>query len=97
MRQLVSGILIFYRKLVAPTLIFSALVGLFGFPMSGRYSFLGLGVGYMLFAPFFHYFIYDIRNSNEYFFYHNMGLSRAALWVASVIISITIGITLAAL
>lgn len=82
---------------MVPTLIFSALVGLVGFPMSGRYSLAGVGIGYMLFSPFFHYFIYDIRNSNEYYFYHNMGLSRLALWVVSVTISLAVGLILVAL
>jgi hypothetical protein len=47
-----------------------------------------------LFAPFFHFAIYEIRNPNEYYFYYNLGLSKTVLWISTIAISFCIGLIL---
>jgi hypothetical protein len=53
-----------------------------------------IGIVYICLTPVFQYFIYEIRNPEEYYFYYNMGLSKLFLWVYSLIISTVIGLTL---
>jgi len=58
---------------------------------AGFFTLQGAGITYILFTPGFLYFIYDIRNPNEYYFYYNLGLSRLNLWVSALSISFVIG------
>jgi len=73
-------------------MILSIMIGLIGIPISGSFSFKVVGLGYILGAPLFHYFIYEVRNYNEYYFYHNLGLSRVSLWILTFIKSAIIGL-----
>lgn len=43
---------------------------------------------YILVAPLFHYFTYEVKNRNDYYFYYNLGFSRIALWASTIIIGI---------
>lgn len=88
---------IFHRKLFFPALVVSLLLGLIGFPLIQSFSFKGVGISYMLFTPLFHYFIYEVRNPNEYYFYHNLGLSRVNLWISTFVVSLFIGTLLMSL
>jgi hypothetical protein len=90
--RILKGIWFFYKKLIIPTLIVSFTIGLIGTSIEGSHSLKGVGLGYIFLAPLFHYFIYEIRNENEYYFYYNLGLSRITLWVLTIIISWFIGI-----
>lgn len=93
MRILIS-ILFFYKKLIIPSLIFSLVIGLAGMAISGSFSLKYVGFAYIIFCPFYQYFIYEIVNKNEYYFYYNMGLNRISLWLSTIIISVIIGIIL---
>lgn len=75
---------LFYRKLIVPTLLFSVLAGFLGSDSSGSFSLKSLGVSYILFSLMFHYFIYEVRSPHEYYFYHNLGLSKTALWASTL-------------
>lgn len=85
---------LFYQKLVIPSLAMSVLMGSAGMLNSGAFSMATTGIAYMLFAPLFHYFIYEIRNSQEYYFYYNMGLSKFTLWITASLISFAMGLIL---
>ncbi|TAJ11958.1 hypothetical protein DMA11_14750 [Marinilabiliaceae bacterium JC017] len=89
--QTIRSIFIFYKKLIIPSLMISLLLGLSGMAITHEFSLGFVGFSYIFFASLFHYFIYEIRNRNEYYFYFNMGLSRIVLWVLSSTISIIIG------
>jgi len=78
--------------LIFPTLIVSILIGLIGVSMSDSFSLKGVGLAYILMSLFFHYFIYEIRNPNEYYFYYNFGLSKIYLWACTLIISLFVGL-----
>ena len=90
--RIIKAILIFYQRLIVPALFLSGLLSLLGGAVSGGFSFQALGFSYIITAPLFHYFIYEIGNSNEYYFYYNMGLSRLVLWIATLALSIIIGL-----
>lgn len=65
-----------------------------GYVKTGKFSWGTVGVYYILMSMVFHYFIYEIRNPNEYYFYYNMGLNRYILWGANLFLSLIIGIIL---
>ena len=84
----VKAIFLFYKKLMVPSLLFSILIGVFSIYMSGQFSATSFGLSYLLLPLLMHYFIYEVRNKNEYFFYHNLGLSKLSLWISTLIISL---------
>jgi len=89
-----KAILIFYQKLITPTLILSGLLGIIGLGITGEFSLKAIGISYIFLGLLFHYFIYEVRNSNEYYFYYNLGLSRLSLWIITFVLSLIIGLTL---
>ncbi len=90
--RIIKAILIFYQKLILPTLVLSGLLGLIGFAIAGEFSLKTIGISYIFLGLLFHYFIYEIRNSNEYYFYYNLGLSRLSLWIITFVLSLVIGL-----
>lgn len=90
--QLLSGIWIFYRKLIIPTLFAAIAIGAIIMGVSGSFYVKPIGVGYIFLTPVFHYFIYEVRNPGEYYFYYNMGLTKGFLWIMSVLLSAFIGL-----
>ena len=92
--RIALSILLFYRKLVIPTLCMSAMSGFLvflntnSFPLAWRWSW----ISFILFTPLFQYFIYEVRNPNEYYFYYNMGISKLSLFISSLILSAIIGL-----
>jgi len=91
------GFWLFYKKLIVPTVTMSVLIGLSGLIVSDSVSTASIGTAYIVFAPFFHFTVYEIRNPNEYYFYHNLGLSKMALWILTFISSLIVGLILIAL
>lgn len=90
----IRAVLTFYSKLLIPVATLSFLLGLIGFPISDSYAFPGVGVGFICFTPLIHYFTYEVKNRNEYYFYYNLGLTKVALWIASILIGFAAGLTL---
>ncbi len=86
-----QGILVFYKKLIAPTIVFSLLSGFVGLILFGTFSLKLVGVSYILMGLLLHYYIYDIRHPNAYYFFFNMGLGKSVLWMATLLIGILIG------
>lgn len=91
---LLKGIYLFHKKLIIPVLSISLLLSLIGGSISTSFFFKILGISYIIFALLFHFYIYEIRNSTEYYFYHNLGLNKICLWLSTVIISLIVGIIL---
>ena len=90
--RIVRSIWMFYKKLVIPALSMAAAIASIAFFNSGSFSFKWFGVSYMIVTPLFHYYIYENRNPNEYYFYYNMGLSKPILWLATLILSSFVGL-----
>jgi len=91
--RIVEAILIFYKKLLIPSLLLSGLLGLIGLAVVGEFSLKTIGISYIFLGLLFHYFTYEVRNSNEYYFYYNLGLSRLSLWLITFTMNLAIGLT----
>lgn len=89
--RILKAILIFYQKLIIPSLILSGLFGFIGLGIAGEFSLKTIGISYVFLGLLFHYFIYEVRNSNEYYFYYNIGLSRLSLWLITFVLNLMIG------
>ena len=93
--RLTLVILLFYKRLIIPSLLFSIIFGSLSYLNPYQFSLKhAIGLAYIFMSPFMHYLIYDVINKNEYYFYYNLGLSRLTLWIASLTISLLIGIIL---
>lgn len=91
--RILKAVLIFYQRLIVPSLIFSGLLGLLGMGITGKFSIKTIGISYIVIGLLFHYFVYEIRNPNEYYFYYNIGLSKLTLWVITLALNLLIGLT----
>lgn len=83
--RILSGIWFFYQKLIIPSFFISLVLALFAPKYLGFYT--AFGVAYIFLTPLIHYLTYDIRKPEEYYFYHNLGLSKAVLWATTIICS----------
>jgi len=90
--RIVKSFWMFYKKLVIPALSMSAAIASIAFFNSCSFSFKWFGISYLIVTPLFQYYIYEIRNPNEYYFYYNMGMSKPILWLATLIFSLFIGL-----
>ena len=92
MKSIARGLFIFYSRLIIPSLSLSILLSLL---MMDNIRFLaGIGISYIVFSLALHYYIYEIKNTDEYCFYYNLGLSRFWLWVNTIGISLFLGLML---
>jgi hypothetical protein len=88
---MLRSFLAFYQKIFIPSLIVAITIGLIGI-IFGNLPFLStVGLGLCLISPLFQYFIYELRNEKEYYFFFNLGFSRTKLWALNIIVSIVIG------
>lgn len=87
--RIIKGLWFFYKRLIIPSLALSILLGFFGTSLVSMTT--GIGISYLILTPIVHYFIYDVNNTNEYYFYHNLGLSKVFLWVNTVVTSLMVG------
>ena len=85
---------LFHKKLFVPSISFAILFGSFSIYVNSNFTLVGVGVSYLFLSLFFHYFIYEIRNINDYYFYYNLGLSKIILWISTLIFSLIIGIAI---
>ena len=91
----VKGLYYFYIKLLIPSIVLSFVLSCFY--MNRDHISAGTGISFILLTPTFHYFTYEIKNSNEYYFYHNLGFSKLNLWLITVFISISLGFIITSL
>lgn len=89
--RILQGIYIFYAKLVVPSLALSILITYFR--PNGLVWNVGLGISFIFLLPVFHYFSYELRSPQEYYFYHNLGLSKLVLWLSTIMIGLIFGLT----
>ncbi|ALR30888.1 hypothetical protein ATE47_10255 [Chryseobacterium sp. IHB B 17019] len=78
---------IFYFKILIPAVLFSLLIA-----FQTGFNVDNFGLGFLLLFPLFHYFIYELRLKNEYYFYANFGFSRLFLWILTLSLSLIINI-----
>ena len=77
----------FYHKIFLISFLVSVLLSFIA-----GFNFGNLALSYLLFSPFFHFMIYEIRSKDEYYFYGNFGLSRKFLWMMTLLISLILEI-----
>jgi hypothetical protein len=101
--RLFKAILIFYKKIIIPALLMSIIIGFSGKfisetlsgstdESSNLFSFDIAAGAFIIFSLTFHYFIYEVRNSDEYYFYFNLGLNKQVLWISTLLLSSIIAI-----
>ncbi len=83
---------LFYKKLIIPSLVVSALLALLFFDLSKLCS--GVGIAYTLLTPTLHLLFYDMNRPNEYYFYANLGIGKSILWANTCALSLVIGLIL---
>jgi hypothetical protein len=87
-----SAILVFHKKLMLPSMVVSMFIALLGLGISGSFSLKMMGFSYPLIALMFQFFIYELNNPNEYYFYYNLGLSKLLLYASTLAIGLLIGL-----
>ncbi|WP_158800324.1 hypothetical protein [Pedobacter sp. L105] len=92
MKRIVHGLWFFYQKLIVPSLALAIFISFFTMKIVELHA--GIGISFIFLAPVFHYATYEVKHPNEYYFYYNLGLSKAVLWVNTIITSIVIGFIL---
>jgi hypothetical protein len=93
--RIIISILFFYKKLVVPSLTVAMALNFPEWLLKGVFPFDKVVMAYFFMSLCFHYFIYEKRNPNEYYFYYNMGLSKYILWGSTFFLSLTIVFILA--
>jgi len=92
--RIITGIWLFYKKLIVPSIVMAIFIGSTSLITSDSVSIHVIGFSYLIFALFFHFVVYEIRNPNEYYFYYNLGLSKLILWISTLILSFCIAFIL---
>ena len=92
--SILKALIVFYQKLIIPTLLFSIMANLVGTLITGAFRMEVLGVSNVIISLLFQYFIYDLVNPNEYYFYFNIGLNKYILWASNLVSSLIICILL---
>lgn len=100
--RIIISLLIFYKKLIIPTLLMSLLSGFlykYILILLGNssetipiFSSRAAAGSYLIFSLSFQYFIYESKNPNEYYFYYNLGLNKYILWGSNFLFSIILTI-----
>ncbi|MGB5404600.1 hypothetical protein [Robiginitalea sp.] len=71
----------FHKRIALPALFISVLLGLALFRSIGA-----AGLIFLMMGPLWHYYIYEVRYKQEYYFYFNLGFTRLSLWVSTLIL-----------
>ncbi|HET6539906.1 MAG TPA: hypothetical protein VFG46_05425 [Chryseolinea sp.] len=89
---MLASIVAFQQKLILPTFCVALAIGIAGYFMAWSTPLVqGTGFGYILAGPLTQYFIYELRNENEYYFYFNMGFNKIMLYGSTVILNVIFG------
>jgi hypothetical protein len=91
--MILTRIIAFQKKLILPTFCVALGIGIAGYFMVWSTPLVqGTGYGYILAGPLTHYFIYEVRNENEYYFYFNLGLNKIMLYGSTVMLNLILGV-----
>jgi hypothetical protein len=85
----------FQLRLLLPTFCVALAIGVAGYFMIWSTPIiLGTGFGYFLAGPMVHYYLYELRFPNEYYFYFNAGLSKVLLGFTTLGLNGIVGATI---
>lgn len=92
MIALLKNIILFHRKTLPVALLVMV-------PLQGvlHLNFLHLFFSLLVLSLPIHYLEYERRHPQEYYYYHNVGLSKRQLWLSTVILSLLLAVILALL
>ncbi len=86
---IIRSIYLFYKKIFLASIAVSIAIVFLLSLLIPIHSFIGsFGISYMFVLPLIHYYIYELRNRNEYYFYYNLGLSKISLWMITAILAL---------
>lgn len=88
MQQIIT-LFIFQKKLFLPSLTTAFLVYILIGTVGPSYG-SGFGFAYLFSSLLFQYFIYEVKNHNEYYFYFNSGFSKVTLWGSTFVFGIIV-------
>lgn len=92
--RLLLTVWFFYRKLLIPLSVASALIGALSVITDKHFSFQSAGISFLIFSPVFQYLIYDVMYPEAYLFYHNLGLKKEVLWIINLLAGTVVWIIL---
>ena len=82
----------FQQKLILATFCVAVAIGVAGYVMIWSTPIIqGTGFGYFLAGPMVHYYLYDLRNPNEYYYYFNAGIRKRVLYVTTLGLNAGVG------
>ncbi len=78
--RLLKNILLFQKKIVFTSYIISI-------PIAILFKNINVvGVSVMFVMLMLHFFIYELKNQDEYFYYYNLGITKLQLWFSTLFI-----------
>jgi len=86
---MIKSYLFFYSKILIPTVCISIGVSL----MVG-FSFKSMLLSYSLFSIMLHYIMYELVYPTEYYFFYNLGFTKAILWSITLAINAVLAVFL---
>lgn len=92
MLRTLKNIVLFQRRIVPLSILFSLPITI----MTGGIS-PGFGYSVLITSLCIHYWAYDVRRPQEYYYYYNFGLGRLQLWLSTLVIGMLISSLLAVL
>lgn len=91
--HIIKAFWIFYCQILIPSAFASGVVAmLLGSFLTYSYSF---GISYVFTSVLFQYVVYELISSHEYYAYYNIGLSKFTLWLLNLVVSASIGLSIA--
>lgn len=82
MLRILKNILLFQKKIFFLSYMLSFVFGVYLLYGDAK----TVGFCFLVVAPIVQYFIYEIKDKNEYYYYFNVGLSRIQLWISTIVI-----------
>lgn len=71
----------FQRKIFFISYLISIVIGI----LVGNHA-KTIGFCFLIVAPVVHYWVYDLNNRSEYYYYFNLGLDHFKLWTSTFLI-----------
>ncbi len=89
--QRLKNIALFQKKIFFTAIIFSIVLAI----ATGNLNMTG--IYYFFLSPLMHYFIYEIRDPHEYYYYFNIGFDKIQLWGSTLLVAVLIFLLVALL
>ena len=88
--RLILGIWLFYIKIFVPAMAVTAILTVLDLLLTGGLNLHISGFAFIFLAPIFHFILYEFSDPTQYYFYYNLGLNKASLWISTLLISLAV-------